>query len=188
MRILGTRKAIQDSLAYAHASNSPITEYLTYLCKIDKTHNTGTAAFALSMQFAKIRAAINDQKQPIPSWLHYAYGPDLEIAQKWRQKRMVARMLSLQLFTPPIAIKRRDRIERLCMCAVEDYRMGLFLGKTLPKVVYCELMDVHASNWDRDWGKLQAKALELIKALDSDGIGGVSVVVRMIREAELEIA
>ena len=188
MKILGTRKAIQDALSYAYTADSSMAEYLTYLCKIDKTKTTGTHQFALAMQFAKIRAAINDQKQPIPAWLHYAYGPDLEAAQKSRQKRTVALMLAAELTPVPASLKKRDRIEKLCYCAVEDYRMGLFLGKILPQSEYAKSMGVYFNHWGRDWAGLQARALEILRGLDSDGIGRVSVTVREIREAEEQTA
>ena len=87
MKILGTRKAIQDALAYAYTADSSMAEYLTYLCRVDRTRKTGIEQNVMAIQFAKIRAAINDQRQPIPAWLHFAYGPDLECAQKGRQKR-----------------------------------------------------------------------------------------------------
>ena len=187
MKILGTRIAIQDALSYAYTPDNSMAEYLTYLCKIDKTKTTGTYQFAMAIQFAKIRAAINDQKQPIPAWLNYAYGPDLEAAQKARHKRMVALMLAAELTPAPVGLKRRERIEKLCYCAVEDHRLGLFLGKTLPQSEYAAAMDIHEQNWWRDWADLQSRALEIIKGLDSDGIGRVSVVVREIREAEEDI-
>lgn len=184
MKILGTRKAIQDSLAYAYTADSSMAEYLTYLCRVDKTRKTGIEQNVMAIQFAKIRAAINDQRQPIPAWLHFAYGPDLECAQKGRQKRTLGLMLSHRLYDPPISLKRRDRIERLCMCAAEDYRMGLFMGKTLPVIAYCDEMEVRENNFHRDWLSLRDQVLEMIKGLDSDGIGRVSATVREIRESE----
>lgn len=185
MKFLGTRKAIQDALAYAYLADSRMAEYFDYLCRVDKTRKTGIEQNVMAIQFAKIRAAINDQKSPIPQWIHFAYGPDLEIVNKSRQKLTLALMLSLNLYKPLINIKKRDRIERLCGCAVEDYRLGLFRNQRLPIVVYCEIMEIHQSNWERDsWEKLREKAMELIGSLDAQGIGNVSVVVREIREAE----
>ena len=186
MKILGTSKAIQDALAYAYTADTSMSEFLDYLCRVDKTRKTGVEQHVMAIQYAKIRAAINDQKAPIPQWIHFAYGPDLECSNKSNQKRALSIMLSLKLYIPPISTKKRDRIERLCACAVEDYRMGMFLGKTLPQVIYAEMMEVRDDNFQRDWAKLRDKVLEYIKRLDSDGIGHVSTVVREIREAEEE--
>ena len=188
MKILGTRKAVQDALAYAYTADSSMAEYLTYLCRVDKTRKTGIEQNVMAIQFAKIRAAINDQRQPIPAWLHFAYGPDLECAQKGRQKRTLGLMLSHRLYTSPISTKRRDRIERLCMCAAEDYRMGLFMGKILPQTEYATAMEVRDDNFQRDWAKTRDRVLEMIKRLDSEGLGYVSVTVREIRESEEHIA
>jgi hypothetical protein len=100
----------------------------------------------------------------------------------------VALMLAAELTPSPASLKKRERIEKLCYCAVEDYRMGMFLGKTLPQVAYAEAMGVYFNHWDRDWAGLQSRALEIIKGLDSDGIGRVSVTVREIRDAEEQTA
>ncbi len=188
MKILGARKAIQDALAYAYTADSSMYEYLTYLCRVDKTRKTGMEQHVMAIQYAKIRAAINDQKAPIPQWINFAYGPDLEVSNKPSQKRALSRMLALQLINGHISEKKRDRLERLCGCAVEDYRVGMFLGKTLPQVVYAELMNVRDDHWQRDWEPYRQKALDIIKRLDSDGIGRVSIVVRDIRESERETA
>lgn len=188
MRIRGVRNAIQDALAYAYTADSSMVEYLDYLCRVDKTRKTGIEQNVMAIQFAKIRAAINDQKAPIPQWLHFAYGPDLECANKGSQKRTLALMLSHKLYKPPISTKKRDRLEQLCHCAAEDYRLGVFRGQRLPIIEYCKPMDVHQSNWDRDgWEALREKAMDLIKGLDSDGLGRVSITVREIREAEESI-
>ena len=183
VKILGTRKAIQDALAYAYTDDSSMAEYLDYLCRVDKTRKTGMEQHVMAIQYAKIRAAINDQRTPIPQWIHFAYGPDLECANKGNQKRILALTLSLRLYSPPITVKRRDRIERLCECAAEDYRMGMFLGKTLPQVEYAKAMEIKPDQWQRDWEGMRQRVLDMIKGLDSDGIGHVSTVVREIREA-----
>lgn len=189
MKILGTRTAIQNALAYAYTADSSMSEYLDYLCRVDKTRKTGLEQNVMAIQFAKIRAAINDQKAPIPQWLHYAYGPDMECIDKGNQKLTLGRMLAKKINFLPMTIKKRDRLERLCMCAVEDYRLGIFRGQRLPIVVYCEIMEVHQSHWDRDgWEKCREKAMELIGNLDSEGLAKVSITVREIREAEEEIA
>jgi hypothetical protein len=184
MKITSTRQMIQIALGAAYPGDTGMAELLDYLTRIQHTQNTGLEKMVADIQLAKIRAAINDQKQPIPAWLHFSYGPDLESAQKSRQLRTVALMLAAGLTPSAANIKKRERIERLCYCAVEDYRLGLFLGKTLPQVAYAEAMGVHPNHWDRDWGRIQDAALGRIRELDADGIGRVSVTVREIREAE----
>ena len=184
VKIMGTRRAIQDSLAYAHLSANGMAEFLTYLCKIDKTHKTGIEQNVLALQFAKIRAAINDQRAPIPQWLNYAYGPDIEQSDKSRQCRLVGLTIAARLTPSPCSLKRRDRMQQLCKLAVEDYRLGMFMGKTLPVSIYVESMEVLENNFARDWAPSRDDAFEIIKGLDSDGVGHVSKVVREIREAE----
>lgn len=182
--IRGTRNAIQDALAYAYQADSSMKEYLTYLCRIDKSTTTGSAQFVRAMQFAKIRAAINSQKQPIPAWLHYCYGPDLASENKARQRRTLSLMLSLRLYTPPISVIRRERIERLCLCAVEDYRMRILHNRSLSNAAYAGHMGTSSDHWRRDWTALQDQALDLLQQWDSHGIGGVSATVREIRDAD----
>ena len=186
VKIMGTRRAIQDALGYAHNSTNILAEYLDYLTKIEKTHHLNTYQNVLAIQFAKISDAVNSQKPHIAAWLHFAYGPDIdeESAKKQRQMAMVAQTITATLAKPVCSIKRRDRLHRLCGLAVEDYRAGLFLGKTLPDVLYSEVIDVSPTHFVRDWGKDKTAALELVKKYDSEGVAGVSETVKAIREAE----
>ena len=184
MRIASTREMIQLALGAPYSGDSALAEMLAYLTRIQHTQNTGLVKLVIDIQLAKIRAAVNYQRAPIPQWLFYAYGPD-EVANKASQKRLISHILALKLHTLPISTKKSDRLEKLCLCALEDYRLGLFRGQRLPILVYAEIMDVNADNFARDWSKYQEKALDLIKSLDSDGVGHVSVTVREIREAEL---
>lgn len=185
MNIFGTKTAIQQALAYAYSADTSMAEYIDYFCRVDKTRKTGIEQNVMAIHYAKIRAAINDQKAPIPQWIHFAYGPDLEHVNKLRQKRMLGLMIARKLYNMKFSFKRQDRIEKLCMCAVEDYRMGIFLHKKLPVFAYCEYMGVLDNNFERDWSWARDRALEIIKKLDSDGVIKVSETVREIREAEL---
>ena len=184
MRITNTREMIQVALSAPYPGDTSMAELLAYLTRIQHTQNTGLEKMVMDIQLAKIRGAINDQKAPIPAWLHYSYGPDLEVANKVAQKRLVGRMLAQKLYKLPIMAKKRDRLETLCACALEDYRMGIFRAQRLPIVVYCELMEVDGKNWTRDWESYRGKAMALIESLDAVGVGYVSGVVRQIREAE----
>lgn len=183
--ILGTRRAIQEALGYAYASDSSMSEYLTYLCRIDKSPGNGTEQFARSMQYAMIRAAINDQSQPIPAWLHYCYGPDVEAAQKGRQQRMVGIIISAKMAKGPMKVVRRERIEKLCLMAVEDYRLRTLNDKELPSVEYAKLMGTDPSNFVRDWGGMRNDALAELNTIDATGVAHVSITVKQIREAEV---
>lgn len=185
MNIFGTKQAIQAALSYAYTADTSMSEYLDYLCTIDKTRKTGIEQNVMAIHFAKIRAAINDQQAPIPQWIHFAYGPDLEHVNKPRQKRTLSLMLARKLNNPgPKNIKRQERLEKLCACAVEDYRMGIFMQKKLPVDFYCAGMGVLQNHFERDWASIRKKVLEMIKKLDLDGIVKVSETVREIREAE----
>lgn len=197
MNIFGTKQAIQAALAYAYTADTSMSEYLDYLCSIDKTRKTGIEQNVMAIHFAKIRAAINDQKAPIPQWIHFAYGPDLEHTNKPAQKRTLSLMLARKLNNPgPISLKRQERLEKLCMVAAEDYRLGLFMGargdvdkdedrpKKIPVVVYCQVMGVLEENFSRDWARIREKVLRIIKNVDSNGIIKVSKTVREIWEAE----
>ena len=197
MKILGTRKAIQDALAYAYPADSSMAEYLDYSCRIDKSRRTGIEQHVMAIQFAKIRAAINEQPAPIPEWLYYCYGPDLELANKSKQKRLISQMLAPKLHKMYVSPFKRDRLEKLCLCTIEDYRLGLFSAqrlerqdltkaRRLPIVVYCELLDVHDNHWTRDWEAYRKKAMGLIGDMDDKGISHVSIIVREIREAEYD--
>lgn len=183
MKIMGCRTAIQDALAYAYTGSNQLAEFLTYLCKIDKSTSTGTAQFALTLQYARIRAGISDQRYPIPEWIMYAYGPDLADSQKDHQKRRIALTIAESLTPSVCSLKRKTRLVELCALAVEDYRLGMFLGKTLPNRVYSDALEVREDNFPRDWGKSRDQALEQIKRLDNEGIANISIIVREIREA-----
>ena len=69
MRIASTREMIQLALGAPYSGDSALAEMLAYLTRIQHTQNTGLVKLVIDIQLAKIRAAVNDQRAPIPQWL-----------------------------------------------------------------------------------------------------------------------
>lgn len=184
MRIFDTPHMIQIALGAAYPGDTSMSELLDYLTRIQHTQNTGLGKMVMDVQLARIRAAINDQRDPIPQWLHYCYGPDLEAANKINQKRFLSRLLALRIHAPTNALKVRGGMERMASCALEDYRVGLFRGQRLPVVVYCEMLDTREKDFNRDWGRYRQRALDIIHGIHTEGLAHVSGVVVALREAE----
>ena len=160
-----------------------MAEYLTYLSKIDKARDIGLWNFVHRVQHAKVLAEINAQRPPVAQWLNWAYGPDIP------QDRIDHRRTSLSCYLydflriPP-KIKLHFRNMTLCGCALDDYKVRLWQGKSLPNEYFSEKMNVNAKNFSRDWKAKLDICLENIKLLDNEGVIKVSVVVKEIRDSE----
>lgn len=183
MRIFDTPHMIQVALGSAYPGDTSMAELLDYLTRIQHTQNTGLAKMVMDVQLAKIRTAVNDQHDPIPQWLHYCYGPDLEIVDKISQKRLLSRFLALRIHAPTNAIKVRTGMEKMASCALEDYRLGLLRGQRLPVMVYCELLGSREKDFNRNWGRYRQRAMDILHGIHTKGIAHVSGVVQALREA-----
>ena len=81
--------------------------------------------------------------------------------------------------------KRKARLEKMALLAVEDARMRVLMTREMPKTVYCKELGANQDNFARDWGKCLKTMLDQLFSMDKDGIGKVSMVVKSIRDAEL---
>jgi hypothetical protein len=179
-----TREAIQNALAHAYLGNTNTANFMDYGCPIDKSSGNASYIMATAVQMAKIRAAISAQRPPITAWLLLCYGPDVQAMNKGDKQRFLADTIKQEAFSGPSSIKTAGRLLEIAMTAVEDYRIGLLMGKELPVASYLEATGISPSNWARDWEPRRREALMILKRYDMDGVGRVSVVVKQIRESE----
>jgi hypothetical protein len=182
----GTREAIQTALAYAYLGNTITAEFVRYLCPIDRSPANPATMMAYAVQMAKIRAAISEQPSSIRNWLYICYGPDVESLQKGNKRHKLAHTILSNGHYGPMGTKRKGRLEKMALLAIEDARMGILMTREMPKTIYCDELGVNDHNWARDWEPYRRTMLIKLRDMDSDGIGRVSVVVRAIREAEAE--
>jgi len=180
----GTRATISDALAIAYMGNTQIAGYLAYLCRIDKSDVDQSSLMARAVQLAKVRAAVSEQPEPINLWLQYSYGPDVEAMNKPKKQAMIASQIASDAFQGNRIHKRANRLAAIAYMAVEDYRMGLLMGKEMPVSQYLEFAGIPEGNWYRDWQPHRRTALMKLKSWDDNGVARVSMVVRAIREAE----
>lgn len=182
---MNTRQAIQDSLAFAYLGNTATASFLTYLCRIDRSPPDPGYIVAMAVQSAKIRAAVNDQPEPISSWLNYCYAPDVEAINKpLKQAHIADTLITELLHVEQCSHKKAGRLAVIAHIAVEDYRIGQIMGRELPPSSYTEPTGINPANWSRDWEKYRRKALMRIKSFDIAGVAKVSETFKAIREAE----
>jgi len=176
MRLGGTRQAISDALAwgYLQKQQGGIVEYLTYLCKIQKSHKQYDPNLDF-LEAGYICAAIHALPDPLPCWLEFCYGPD--------DSKIIQGILSASLrfnLFPMSSARKHERLLRLTEAAVEDYRLGLTVAKVFPVALYAERMGVNSDQFERDWGDKRRKALNAIKTWDMEGVGQVSRMVKAL--------
>lgn len=177
MRLNGTRQAISDALAwgYLQKQQGGIVEYLTYLCKIQKSHKQYDPNLDF-LEAGYICAAIHALPGPLPCWLEFCYGPD---DSKTIQTILSAR-LRFDLF-PMSSARKHERLLRLTEAAIEDYRLGQTVTKVFHVALYAERMGVNADQFERDWGDKKRKALNAIRIWDMESVGQISRMVRALK-------
>lgn len=183
---MNTRDAIQHALAFAYEGVTQTASYLTYLCPIDRSAGSQGVQIARAVQSAKIRAAISAQEPHIEAWLLYCYGPDVEAFRKQDKHAHIASTVAQEAFKGPNGHKKHKRLQEIAYIAVDDYRVGLLMGRELPVSTYLEATGVPAANWARDFEKHRREALMVLKRYDSIGIGNVSIVVKNINDSECQ--
>jgi hypothetical protein len=183
---MDTRQAIQQALAYAYLGDTNTANFQTYGCPIDNSPGSQGYQIAMSVQSAKIRGAVNGQPPHISDWLNFCYAPDVEAIHKPVKQAHVASVVASTAFTGPYSIKRAGKIGTLLYLAVEDYRVGMIMGRELPVASYLEGMGISGAHWSRDWEPIRRAALMKIKGFDQEGVSTVSIVLRAILEAERE--
>lgn len=182
--IRNTREAISHALAFAYEGATATANYLDYLCPIARSPNSPGLQIAMAVQSAKVRAAVNDQPNPISDWLNFCYGPDVEPLNKPLKQAHIAATVTKEAFNGHRSHKRAARLDQIAYIAVHDYRVGMIMGRELPVSVYLETMGIDGHNWARDWEPRRRDALMCLKSYDIAGIGKVSIVVKEICEAE----
>jgi hypothetical protein len=163
--------------------NTNTANFQTYGCPIDRSSGNQAYLMAIQVQYAKIRAAISAQSDPIKNWLIYAYGPDVEAMAKQEKQAHIAATVTQEAFNGEKAAKM-PRLAKIAYIAVLDYRIGQVMGKELPVTAYLEHTGTSQANWARDMEPYRRKALMRLKAYDTDGIANVSRTVKAIRESE----
>lgn len=182
--IRNTREAISHALAFAYEGATATANYLSYLCPIDRSPNSQGLQIAMAVQSAKVRAAVNDQPFPISDWLNFCYGPDVEPLNKPLKHAHIAATVTQEAFNGHRSHKRAGRLDQIAYIAVQDYRVGMIMGRELPVSVYLEATGIDGAHWSRDWAKFRRDALMRLKSYDIAGVGRVSIVVKEICEAE----
>ena len=182
MRFDSTRQAIHDALAWGYLKReSGLTEYLTYLCKIDKSGTTRDNCVDM-LEAGYILAAISKLPPHIQSWIRFGYGyDDSRIIQS-----VVASYIRFHLW-PISEAKKHERLIAMAKKATEDYRLRVWQNKQMPIIAYCQDMGVNEKNFKRDWGNRLDQCLDLLKLMDSDGVGRISPVVKALKgQAEVD--
>ena len=179
-----TREAIQNALAHAYLGNTNTANFADYGCRIDRSSGNQAYIMATAVQMAKIRAAISSLEPHVEAWMLYAYGPDVSGMNKDTKHTFVALTVDQEAFHGPRSLKTARRLFAIAHTAVEDYRIGLLMGRELPLASYLEATGTNGDNWYRDWEKHRRTALMTIKSYDNKGVAEVSIVVKEIRESE----
>lgn len=180
----GTREALQNALAYAYMGNTITAEFQSYACPIDRSPANAAVMLTYAIQYAKIRAAVSEQPSNIRNWLYTCYGPDVESLKKDEKKAKLALHILSNGHYGPMGTKRKARLEKMALLAIEDARIGILMTRDMPMEIYCNNMEVTEKNWDRDWEPHRRTMLIQLRDMDSHGIGEVSIVVKAIREAD----
>lgn len=181
--IRNTRDAITNALAFAYMGNTQTASFLDYLCPISKSAGSQGLQIALAVQFAKIRAAVNDQPHPVNHWLSYCYGPDVEPLNKPLKHAILTATVTTKAFNGHHP-RKASRLQQIAYMALQDYRVGVIMGRDLPVSAYLEATGINGAHWARDWEKYRRDALMVIKGYDTKGVGYVSTVVKAICDAE----
>lgn len=179
-----TREAISHALAFAYEGATATANYLDYLCPVDRSPNSQGLQIAMAVQSAKIRAAINSQPPHIADWLNFCYGPDVDSFNKPEKQAHIAGTVANQAFNGKNIRRNGSKLMKIAHIAVQDYRVGVIMGRELPVSVYTEALDYHSSQWARDWEPYRREALMVLKSYDIAGIAKVSIVVKAICDAE----
>lgn len=181
MKLGSTRQAIHDALAWGYMQQglSGMGEYLIYLTRIEKSISRNDPCVDF-LEAAYICAAINLLKPGyLGGWLRFCYGPDdLSLIQG-----SIASQMRFSLF-PISNPKKHERLLSMCNTAVEDYRLRVHRGKSLPNAIYADRMKVHPEHWSRDWQHHQDKCLGEIRQWDAEAVGRVSTMIKALRDGE----
>lgn len=182
--IRNTREAISHALAFAYEGATATANYLDYLSPIDRSPNSQGLQIAMAVQSAKVRAAVNSQPTHIADWLNFCYGPDVDSFNKPTKQAHIAETVAKEAYNGRSIHRNGAKLLQIAHIAVQDYRVGVIMGRELPVSVYTEAMDYHSSQWARDWEPYRREALMVLKSYDIAGIAKVSIVVKEICEAE----
>jgi len=178
MKLGATRQAIHDALTWAWRQKQEmgIVKWLTYLTKIESSFRTNDWQTADFLEIGWILAAINSQPPHTIGWLRWCYGAD----ENQFDQQQIAVWLYMHNF---LGLPKPDRYRALCRCAVDDSRLRMRRQgeKSLPIEAYAHEMGMDPSHWARDWHRKQRVLFEQIGAIDSDGVGRISIVIRQLR-------
>jgi hypothetical protein len=177
MKLTSTRQAIHDALSwgYLQKSENGIVEYLTYLCKIQKSQRQNDPNLDF-MEVGYICAAIDTLSKPLRGWLEFCYGPE--------DSKSINIILGGYVWNMMFKIsnaKRYAKQRALCECAVEDFRLGVMQHKTLPIQIYSDRMEVSESNFSRDWGDQRRQCLRVVQVWDTEAVGHASRMIKSLR-------
>jgi hypothetical protein len=142
---------------------------------------------ANAVQMAKVRAAVNGFKDKnISDFLNYTYGPDVEAMQKQDKQRSLASTVAHKAFNGHHSGKKADRLKAIAWLAVEDTRIGILMGKSMPQTEYIAVTGISQNHWYRDGEPYRRDALMVLSSYDKTGVSIVSITVRKICDAESE--
>lgn len=174
MKLNDPRKAITDATSL-HLKTPGNESAAMYGCKIDKSRaSTADNLIMDAVEAGRILQAVDRQSLGIRKWLHYAYS-----ATPTNEDMYLATLIFNELFARERKIKW-DRLKKLCLIAIEDYRIRTVNCRKLPDEHISTVLGIDRKSLTRD--KYKDKIFRVQRILAEYDAKGLAVVRGVIDE------